>query len=187
MPAPVAPSTGTRRRPGVALSVAFFLGLALTLAVLGTVAAVIGRLLTRWKGAFALGAAALTLAAGLATLLGPAFRQHVPNPAVRQRGGVVGVFTYGILYSVATITTSAGPLILLLTVAAAIGHPTYGAALSLAYGIGRGLPFLALGIFASRVGAWLDRIDRARRAVEIVSGLALLGLSAYFVHLAGLS
>ncbi len=152
--------------------------------MLGTVAAVIGRLLTRWKAAFALGAAALTFAAGLATLFGPALRRRVPDPGVRQRRGVFGAFTYGVLYSVATITTSAGPLMLLLTVAGAIGRPAYGAALSLAYGVGRGLPFLAIGLFAGRVGAWLERVDRARRTVEVVSGLALLGLSIYFGRLA---
>ena len=176
-----------RRRHGVALSVAFFVGLMVTLTVLGTIAAVIGRLLTRWSAAFALGAASLTFAAGLATLAGPALRRRIPNPAVRQRGGVLGAFTYGVAYSVATITTSAGPLILLLTVAAAIGQPTYGAVLSLAYGVGRGLPFLAVGIVAGGIATWLERIDRARRVAEIVSGLALLGLSIYFVRLAATS
>jgi len=135
----------------VPLSLAFFLGLALTLTVLGTIAALVGRLLTGWKAAFALGAAAVTFGAGIATLLGPVLRRRVPNPKVRQRGGVIGAFSYGFLYSLATITTSGGPLVLLLTFAAALGRPPYGAALSLAYGIGRGLPFLALGIFAGRV------------------------------------
>ena len=133
------------------LSLAFFLGLALTLTVLGTIAALVGRLLTGWKAAFGLGAAAVTFGAGIATLLGPVLRRRVPNPKVRQRGGVIGAFSYGFLYSLATITTSGGPLVLLLTFAAALGRPPYGAALSLAYGIGRGLPFLALGIFAGRV------------------------------------
>jgi len=135
----------------VPLSLAFFLGLALTLTVLGTIAALVGRLLTGWKAAFGLGAAAVTFGAGIATLLGPVLRRRVPNPKVRQRGGVIGAFSYGFLYSLATITTSGGPLVLLLTFAAALGRPPYGAALSLAYGIGRGLPFLALGIFAGRV------------------------------------
>ena len=180
----VAADARARRRYGVALSVSFFVGLTLTLTVLGTITAVIGRLLTRWNAAFALGAAALTFAAGLATLAGPALRKRVPDPAVRQRSGVLGAFAYGVFNSVATITTSAGPLLLLLTAAAAVGRPTYGAALSLAYGMGRGLPFLAVGLFAGRIGVWLERVDRARRAVEVVSGVTLLGLSIYFVQLA---
>jgi cytochrome c-type biogenesis protein len=170
---------------GVALAAAFFAGLVLALGVLGTTAAVVGRLLTQWKTAFALGAAAVTLVAGLTALLGPALRRRMPNPAVRNRGSVAGAFAYGVMYSMATLTTSAGPLFLLLTIAAAIGRPLYGAALSVAYGLGRGVPFLALGIFASRVQRWLDRLDRGGRVVEVGSGLALLGLAAYFVRFAG--
>jgi len=163
----------------VALSVAFFLGLVLSLAALGAAAAVVGRLLTRWDAAFALGAAAVTAVAGIATLLAPTLRRRVPDPEIRQRGGVAGAFTY----SVATITSSAGPLLLLLTVAAAVGRPIYGAVVSFAFGVGRGLPFLVLGLFAGRMGVWLERVARARRPVEIVSGLALLGLALYFVRL----
>lgn len=175
----------TGRRRGAALSMAFFIGLALTLVALGAAASVVGRLLTRWDAAFAVGAAVVALVAGVATLFGPALRRRVPDPAVRRRGGVVGALAYGVTYSMATITTSAGPLILLLTVATAMGRPLYGALLSLAYGVGRGLPFLALGLFAGRIGAWIERADRARRPVEVISGVALLGLAGYFVWLAG--
>lgn len=156
----------------------------LTLGVLGTAAAVLGRLLTRWRTAFAIGAAALTLVAGLATLVAPVLRRRVPDPEVRRRQGVTGALAYGVLYSVATITTSAGPLVLLLTVAAAMGRPAYGAALSLAYGLGRGIPFLLLGLFAGRLSGWIGRIERARRAMEVVSGLALLVLAGYFLRFA---
>ncbi len=153
------------------------------LGFLGTVAALIGRLLTQWSSAFALGAAVITFVAGMATILAPALRRRVPDPEVRQRRGVAGAFLYGVLFSVATITTSAGPLMLLLTIAAAMGRPGYGAVLSLAYGVGRGLPFLALGLFAGRLSSWIERIEPARRLIEVVSGIALLALSIYFVWL----
>ena len=110
-------------------------------------------------------------------------RQRVPDPSVRQRGGAYGAFLYGVLYSVATITTSAGPLIRLLTVSAAMGRPVYGFGLSLAFALGRGLPFLLLGLFAGQIGAWMDRASQARRGVEIVSGVALIALAVYFVRL----
>lgn len=176
----------SRTRDGLALSLAFFAGLTLTLTVLGALASVVGRVLTQWKGAFALGAAALTFAAGVAALFGPPFRRRVPNPDIRQRGGIVGSFVYGGLFSVATITTSAAPLLLLLTAAAALGRPWYGAALSLAYGVGRGVPFLVVGAFAQRLKGWLESSGRARRTVEVLSGVALLALSFYFVLLSGL-
>lgn len=173
-----------RRPGGRSLSLAFFLGLVLTITGLGIGAALVGRLLTQWGPAFAAGAAVFTAAAGAATLLAPALRRRVPDPEIRKRGGITGAFLYGVLYSVATVTTSAGPLVLLLTVAAAMGRPAYGAGLSFAYSLGRGLPFLVLGLFAGRVGAWLRRVERLRRPAEVMSGVALLGVSVYFVRLA---
>jgi len=174
------------RRVHAASAVAFFLGLAGSLGLLGTLAAVLGRVLQRWDSAFSLAAAATTLVAALAAFAGPALRRHVPDPHVRQRGGLVGAVVYGVLFSVATITSSAGPLLLVLTLAAALGHPWYGFVLSLAYGVGRALPFLLVGVFAGRVVGWLGALDRRRRTVEVMSGVALLGMSVYFVHLSAL-
>lgn len=131
-----------------------------------------------------MGAAALTFTAGLASLFAPVLRRRVPNPQVRQRRGLAGALAYGILYSVATITTSAGPLVLLLSVAAAMGRPVYGAAISVGYGVGRGIPFLVLGLLAGRFSSWIGRIERGRRTMEVVSGLALLVLALYFLRFA---
>lgn len=156
----------------------------LALLALGIAAALLGRLLAGWRSAFAIGAAALTVVAGVAVLLGPVFRRIVPDPAVPRRAGVTGAFTYGVLFSVATITTSAGPLMLLLTVAAALGRPVYGALLSLAYALGRGAPFLALAMFSGHVQQWLERVERLRRPFEIISGAALLAVAGYFVRIA---
>jgi cytochrome c-type biogenesis protein len=182
----------SRRAPagpsGAALSLAFFVGLVAALTSMGAAAAAAGSLLTRYDAAFSLVAAAVTGTVGVAALAGPWVRRRLPDPNIRQRGGVAGALVYGVAYSVATITSSAGPLVLVLTVATAMGRPGYGALLSLAFAVGRGLPFLALGIAAGHAGRrlapWLERLDRGRRTVEIVSGFALIGLAGYFVWLA---
>lgn len=173
-----------RRRHGVLLSLSFFGGLVLGLVALGVAAALLGRMLARWDAAFAVGAAVVTGLAGLAALFGPALRRRVPDPAVRRRGGLLGSFLYGTAYSVATITSSAGPLFLMLTISAAIGRPFFGALIAAAFAVGRGLPFLLLGLFAGRVGALLARVDRFRRRAEALSGVVLVGLSGYFAWLA---
>ncbi len=175
---------GKRRRRGVLLSLAFFFGVVLSLLALGVAASFAGRLFSRWSAVFASGTAVFSLGAGLAAIFGPALRRYVPDPELAKRGGIAGAFLYGLLYSVATVTTSAGPLLLLLTIAAAVGRPAYGAALSLSYAVGRGLPFLLLGLFAGTVGAWLARIGPARRVAEVLSGVALVALSVYFFWLA---
>ena len=156
----------------------------ISLLALGIAASYLGRLLSRWSAAFAIGTALFSLVAGLAAIFGPALRRYVPDPEISKRGGMMGAFVYGLCYSAATVTTSAGPLLLLLTVAAAIGRPAYGAALSLTYAVGRGLPFLLLGLFAGTVGAWLARMGRARRVAEVISGVALVALAIYFARLA---
>ena len=166
------------------LSLSFFCGLIFSLVILGIVAAYLGRLLTRWSVAFAIGTAIFSLVAGLAAIFGPTLRRYIPDPEISQRSGIAGAFFYGLSYSVATVTTSAGPLLLLLTIAAAIGRPIYGAVLSLSYAIGRGLPFLLLGLFAGTVGAWLARLGRVRRVAEVISGGALVILAIYFLRLA---
>lgn len=166
------------------LAFAFFLGLTAGLLVLGTAAAWLGRLLAQWTTPFAIATAIVSIVAGLLALLGPMVRRHVWNPAVKKRGGAGGAFLYGLLFTIATLTTSAGPLMLLLTIAAAVGRPFYGALLSLAYAVGRGLPFLLIGLFASRVSTWLGRLDRSRRIAEVVSGVALVGVGVYFLTVA---
>ena len=65
-----------------------------------------------------------------------------------------------------------------------MGRPFYGAALSLAYAIGRGAPFLLLAAYAGRVQNWLKRVERIRRPFEIASGIALIGVAIYFVRIA---
>ncbi len=181
-----APSPRVTRRGR--LSLVFFTGLVFSLTVVGTAAAIAGQLFTQWAPAFSVFAGLVLGVVGLATLAGPWVRHRLPDPIVRQRGGLAGAFGYGIAYSVATITSSAGPLILLLSVASAIGRPWYGAALSLAFAVGRGLPFLALGYGAeaggSRLQRWLSRLDRGRRLFELASGVALLALAGYFLWLA---
>lgn len=173
-----------RRRVTVLVSLAFFAGVALSLVAIGVAAAMLGRLLAGWNVAFAIATGVVSMSAGMFALAGPLVRARVIRPEVPNRGGIAGAFLYGLLFTLATVTTGAGPLFLLLTVTAAIGRPGYGAVLSLAYAVGRGLPFLLLGLFAGAVGEWLARLERFRRAAEILSGLALVAIGVYFGWLA---
>jgi len=166
------------------LSLAFAGGLIICLVILGTLAAMMGRVLTQWKMHFAVGTAVVSAVAAIIVLLGPAIRRRVPDVKVRRRRGAAGAFVYGLFYSVATITTSAGPLMLLITIAAAIGKPFYGAVLSLAYAIGRAIPFLLIGGFAGTAGKIVGGFERYRRPTEVVSGIALMAISFYFARLA---
>ena len=169
---------------GAVLAIAFFVGVVLSITALGVAASFVGRLLADWSVAFAVATAALSLTAGFAAICAPQLRRRIPAPNIRKRGGVSGAFLYGLGYTLATVTTGAGPLFLLLTITAAIGRPAYGGLLSVAYGLGRGFPFLLLGMFAGAIGSWLARVERLRRAAELVSGIALVAIGGYFAWLA---
>lgn len=72
-------------------------------------------------------------------------RLTTTNLAGLRKPGIGGSFVYGLVFS---LGTSAAPLLLLLSVAAATANPVYGYILALSFGIGRGLPFLIVSAFA---------------------------------------
>jgi cytochrome c-type biogenesis protein len=165
---------GPDRRAAKLVGVAFFAGIVLNLTILGALAGRLGGVLTEAFGRYwALGMIAMSVAAGAAALVLPLDSDWFTP---WRRTGLAATMVYGFLFS---LGTSAAPLLLVLTVAAAHGRPEYGFLLALAFGIGRGLPFLIAGWFAGVLMrfAWLNR---HARAVQIASGIALLGVGAYY-------
>lgn len=166
------------RLRNLAVALSFYLAVLLSFALLGVAAAYIGELLARWKPVFAAIAAGISFLAGLAMIFSPQLRRRLPEPEAR-RLGPGGAFVFGIVYSVAVVTTSTGPLLLLLAAAAAIGDLLFGALLAVAYAVGRGFPFLLLGIFGDWIIRWAARFARFARLAELVLGAGLVGLAIY--------
>lgn len=165
------------RRAGFIIASAFFVGIVINLTILGALASRLGAILTESFGRYwTLGMAVFSLAAGLLAFYGPRLRPS--RLAALRRPGITGAFIYGFVFS---LGTSAAPLLVLLTVAALHAGTPYGLLLSFAFGFGRGLPFLLVGLFAgavmrlARIGAW-------RQTVQYVSGSALLLVSFYYAR-----
>ena len=70
--------------------------------------------------------------------------------------------------------------LLVLTVAAAEHRPAYGGLLALGYGLGRGLPFLLLGLF-SGVATRLRCQPSWSRAIRVTTGSVLLVITGYYL------
>ncbi|MBX3672583.1 MAG: sulfite exporter TauE/SafE family protein [Burkholderiales bacterium] len=120
---------------------------------------------------------------------------RLPLPALRLRAkpvtGAWGAFALGVPFSVAVCPFCAPTLVVMLGVAAGIGSPGYGAALLLAFALGRAVPVLlgAIGV------GWLENLSGMRRfhgtfevaggAMLILSGLYML--NAYFAVVPGLA
>lgn len=173
----VGSSESHSRRSGLLIALAFFAGIVVNLTMLGALAGRLGAILTESFGRFwTLTMAIVSLIAAVVAFYGP--RLKVEQLAALRTPGMAGAFGYGFIFS---LGTSAAPLLLLLAVAAAQAKPLYGMVLALAFGLGRGLPFLLAGLFAgaivrfARIGIW-------RRSMQVLSGCALLLVSVYYVR-----
>lgn len=165
------------RRSGVLLALAFFSGIVVNLALLGAAAGHLGAILTESFGRYwALSMATISLVAAVAAFWGP--RLKVQHLADLRRPGITGAFVYGFIFS---LGTSAAPLLVLLTVSAAEARVEYGLLLALAFGVGRGLPFLVVGLSAGLMMRFAS-LARWHRPLQIVSGGALLTVAAYYVR-----
>ncbi|MEX2565245.1 MAG: cytochrome c biogenesis protein CcdA, partial [Cyclobacteriaceae bacterium] len=164
-----------RSRYGFLIAGGFFIGIVLSLTILGALAGQIGIVLTESFGRYwALAMVIVSVIAAVAAFYGP--RIKVTKLAAMRRPGIGGAVLYGFIFS---LGTSAAPLLLLLSVAAATANPFYGLALALSFGLGRGLPFLLVGVFAGAVSR-LARLTWLRRSIQVISGSALLFVAFYY-------
>jgi cytochrome c-type biogenesis protein len=173
----VSSNTETKSNKGLLIAFAFFCGIVICLSVLGAIAGRLGIFLTETFGQYwALSMALISAIAAAIAFYGP--RLNVTRLALIRRPGISGSFVYGLVFS---LGTSAAPLLLLLSVAAAKANPLYGFLLALCFGIGRGLPFLIVSAFAGAVTKFAQ-LTWLRRSIQIVSGFALLFVCYYYVR-----
>ncbi|MEW5976385.1 MAG: cytochrome c biogenesis protein CcdA [Acidobacteriota bacterium] len=171
----VGASENWSRRSGLMIAVAFFAGIAVNLTVLGALAGRLGFMLSESFGRYwTLAMALASLVAAVVAFWGP--RLKATQLAGVRRPGLAGAFSYGFIFS---LGTSVAPLLLLLTVAATQASSGYGLILAFTFGLGRGLPFLLVGVFAGGVMR-LARVGLWRSAIQVVSGTALLFVSGYY-------
>lgn len=165
------------RRGGLLIAIAFFTGIVINLTILGALAASLGGILTESFGRYwSLSMATFSLAAAILAFWGPRLR---PSQLMALRKpGITGAFIYGFVFS---LGTSAAPLLVLLMIAASQGGTFYGLLLSFAFGVGRGLPFLLVGLFAGVI-IRLTRLGARRQIIQYVSGTALLFVSFYYAR-----
>lgn len=165
-------------KTGFLVSLSFFTGIIFCLTLLGAIAGYIGAFLTEAFGKY------WAMVMGIISLIAAGIAFYGPYLRVRQleslrKPGMGGSFIYGFIFS---LGTAAAPLLLLLSFAAAKASIFYGLILALSFGVGRGLPFLVVGFFASTVSK-LAKLSWLRKSIQMISGMALLYLSFYFFRL----
>jgi cytochrome c-type biogenesis protein len=167
--------TSQTNHNGVLIAIAFSFGILVTLSALGAVVGGLSVLLTETFGKYwALVMAMISAIAAVVAFNGP--RLKVAKLETLRKPGLGGTFLYGVIFS---LGTSAAPLLLLISVAAATANLSYGLMLAFAFGLGRALPFLLIGFFASAITK-LARLSWLRVSIQWVSSAALAFVSFYY-------
>jgi len=180
-----AADAGAVTRRSLALIGVFVLGVAVSSAGIGVLAAVLGR-------AIFLGAWANYLVAAICVVLGlrmlevlhfnipglDSTRVHMPA-----RGGLLGTLGFGLVFGLVVPPCSTPVLAVIATLAAASGDPLTGAGLLFLYGIGRGTPLLIIAVFSGALTR-MKGFSQATTMVQRIGGVALIAAGAYLVWIA---
>lgn len=165
----------TGKRP-LSNATAFVLGIAVSVALLGALAAYLGRIAV-------VAAPARYAIALLPILLGVYKLGWIPAPKMTQRAfrpGLAGAFGTGLLLSLIIGPCSTPVFASMLTFAAYQQNYLYGGLLLFVYGIGSGVPLLLVGTAA---GGLLKRVDcsRYQKWIDPIVGGMLIFLGLYLL------
>ncbi len=174
------------RKRSMLLSAAFAVGLAITLALLGVIAALVGGLIGGGSRIWYYVLAAVFIVMGLQWM--EVIALPLPDIAAKQREkinqrGVLGALLLGLASGLVASGCATPALAAILTLVMARGALLYGASLLLVYGLGRGVPIVLFGTFAGlirlipRMMAWSSRLERGAGGLMVVIGL-------YFIWIA---
>lgn len=171
---------------GFIMSIFFVLGIALTYAVLGMVAASTGALFgSAMQSTPVLLVVAVIFFAMGASMLG-AFDLAVPSGLQSRlqagpRTGIVGALFMGMVTGIVASPCVGPVLVVLLTFVAEVGNLAYGFLLLFVFALGLGMLFLVIGTFAGalnalpQAGQWMD-------TVKHVFGVILFAMGIYYVR-----
>jgi thiol:disulfide interchange protein DsbD len=165
----------------ITLAAAYVLGLAVTYAILGTVAALTGGALGSALQSSAVIVGIATLLVVLSLSMFGLYELRVPQCILSKssgRGGIAGALFMGLIFGVVA-APCAGPFVLGLTLfAAKTGSPLAGFIMFFVLAVGMGTPLFLLAAFSAKLpvpGKWMLVAER-------LGGFALLGAAAYFVE-----
>lgn len=170
------------QRTSLPNAIAFVIGMAISIAILGLGAAAAGRVIGigRW-GRYLI--ALLPLLMGLQRLgwLNLPFLEFKFKK--RFKPGFTGAFATGLLLSL--VVGRCGGTVLGTVLAYAAYHQAflYGGVLLFAYGAGAGIPLITFGAVVGRLTAWIDS-KGYRKWTEFAMGSMMLGLGFYLFWMA---
>lgn len=165
---------------GFSLATTFVLGLATTFAILGFVAASLGRVFgqigTSWY--YILAAVAIIMGLHLMGVI------NFKMPGLKQMpiriSGYPGAYLMGLFFGLVASPCATPVLAVIMTYVAVQGELAYGSLLLFVYGIGHGLPLIIVGTFTVLLKK-LPQVQRYTQYITYVSGAILIILGLYLL------
>ncbi len=174
--------TQTKAR-GLALALAFVLGLAITYVILGATVGFLGSILGLSRNAWMYIVAGVCIVVGLnmAGLLPLNFSTFAPGQSRwSEMSGFVGAVLLGMMFGLVASPCAMPILTLILAMIASKGQVAYGSVLMFVYALGHGLPLVIIGTVAGALTS-LERFTKYSVTIQRVGGWLLIAVGAYFI------
>jgi len=179
----VAAGDGTRRPPAAVAAVLVWLGVVVGMVALGAIIAWLSLGLGSVLRVILPAADLLLIGLGILLLLGriPFVRLPQPSPAAFGRAGpYAGSFLYGLLFAPIALPCSGPFLIGIFVASLTLGDAVRQLGFFAAFGVGFGLPLLALGLVGQVRARDLARaMLRWERPIQLILGVALIAIGAW--------
>lgn len=163
---------------GFITSTSFVLGLAVTFAILGIIASLLGKAFGQIGSAWIYILGFFSIIMGL-QLIG-VININLPGLQAmpEKKGGILGSFGVGLLFGLVASPCATPVLAVLMTYVAGQGVLWYGALLLFIYGLGHGAPLIIVGTFTALLKS-LPRLQKWGNYVTYLSGSLLILLGLY--------
>ena len=168
---------------GLALSLAFVLGLAITYVILGATVGFLGSALGLSRSAWMYVVAVICILVGLnmAGVLPLNFSTWAPAQSRWSRmSGFTGAVLLGMLFGLVASPCAMPILTLIITLIAAKGQVAYGSLLMFVYAVGHGMPLVIIGTVAGAL-TLLEGLTKYSAAIQKAGGWLLIVVGAYFI------
>ncbi len=171
---------GGERRQAFYYSLAFVVGLALTMAALGAVAALLGTLFGQVGTIWYFVVAGVLMIMGLQLIGVIQLKLGASQKFLPRRTGLLGALLLGLLFGLVLSPCATPVLAVILTLAAVDGRVAYGSSLLFAYALGQGTLVILAGTFTGVIESFLQsKGAKAGALVQQMAGFLIFLAGAY--------
>jgi len=169
------------KKRGFILSLAFILGIAMMLSMLGIFAGLIGNILNNTKLLnYIIAGILIIMGLWLLKVIKININYNFAKFSPKKKSGIIGAFLLGIPFGLAASPCTMPVTISVLAYSSIKGSIFYGMIMMLTYGIGRSIPLLIVGTFTGLLKN-VRIFSKYQSIIEKAAGIILIFLAVYFI------